>query len=69
MKRHRKWLLGLAVGVAMGKAGARGLSFGKGSTEMIPDEKWAEFSLQQVKLLQTAGFSREKALYYYPSVK
>ena len=37
-----------------------------GSMETVPDERWAEFSRQQVELLAAAGFKREKALQYYP---
>ena len=37
-----------------------------GSMQTIPDAGWAEFSRQQVELLVEAGFTREKALEYYP---
>jgi hypothetical protein len=37
-----------------------------GIMETVPDERWAEFSRQQVELLVVAGFKREKALEYYP---
>jgi len=37
-----------------------------GSMETVPDERWADFSRQQVELLAAAGFRREKALQYYP---
>jgi hypothetical protein len=37
-----------------------------GSMQTIPDGRWAEFSRQQVEPLIEAGFTREKALQYYP---
>jgi len=38
-----------------------------GSMVVIPDEKWPEFSRQQVELLVAAGFSRTNALHFYPA--
>jgi hypothetical protein len=40
-----------------------------GSMEVIPDEKWPEFSRNQVELLVAAGFSRTNALRFYPVAK
>jgi hypothetical protein len=37
-----------------------------GSMHRIPDEEWPEFSRRQVELLRAAGFSRQKALEYFP---
>jgi hypothetical protein len=37
-----------------------------GSMQAISDEQWPEFSRRQVELLTAAGFSRRKALQYYP---
>ena len=37
-----------------------------GFMETVPDARWADFSRQQVELLVSAGFKREKALQYYP---
>ena len=37
-----------------------------GSMQTILDTGWAEFSHQQVESLVEAGFTREKALEYYP---
>ena len=58
------------------KGGDHNYGFGKpirevcmldGSMLSIGDERWLEFSRQQVELLVTAGFKREKALEYYPA--
>jgi len=38
-----------------------------GSMQTIGDAKWPEFSRQQVELLIAAGWTREKALTYYPA--
>jgi hypothetical protein len=38
-----------------------------GSMQVIPDEKWPEFSRQQVDLLVAAGFSRTNALHFFLS--
>jgi hypothetical protein len=38
-----------------------------GSMQAISDEKWPEFSRQQVDLLVAAGFSRTNALHFYPA--
>ncbi len=38
-----------------------------GAMRVIPDERWPEFSRQQVKLLVAAGFSRKDVLRYYPA--
>ena len=38
-----------------------------GSMEVISEEKWSEFSRQQVDLLIAAGFSRTNALHFYPA--
>jgi hypothetical protein len=40
-----------------------------GSMVVIPDEKWPEFSRQQVDLLVAAGFSRTNALRFYPAAR
>ena len=40
-----------------------------GSMNVIPDEKWTEFSRQQADLLVAAGFSRTNALYLYPAAR
>ena len=40
-----------------------------GSMQVIPDEKWAEFSRNQVELLVAAGFSRRDAVRYYPAAR
>ncbi len=37
-----------------------------GSMQVVPDKKWPEFSRRQVELLVAAGWTREKALRYYP---
>ena len=37
-----------------------------GSMQTISDERWPEFSRQQVELLVAVGWTREKALEYYP---
>jgi hypothetical protein len=37
-----------------------------GSMQAISDKQWPEFSRRQVDLLITVGFSRQKALEYYP---
>jgi hypothetical protein len=37
-----------------------------GSMDSISDERWPEFSRQQVKLLVAARWTREKAVTYYP---
>jgi hypothetical protein len=37
-----------------------------GSMQVISDARWPKFSREQVELLVEAGFSREKALEYYP---
>jgi hypothetical protein len=37
-----------------------------GAMQQVSDDRWAEFSRQQVELLVAAGFPREKALEYYP---
>lgn len=37
-----------------------------GVMETVPDERWAEFSRQQVELLLAAGLKRERAQQYYP---
>jgi hypothetical protein len=37
-----------------------------GSMQTILDKQWPEFSRRQVELLIAAGFSRQKALEYYP---
>ncbi len=47
----------------------REVSLLDGRMERIPDEKWAEFSRQQVQLLQAAGWTLEKSLEYYPEGK
>jgi hypothetical protein len=38
-----------------------------GSMQTISDERWPEFSRQQVELLVAAGWTREKALEYFPA--
>lgn len=40
-----------------------------GSMRVIPDEKWPEFSRQQVELLVAAGFARTNALQFYPAAR
>lgn len=40
-----------------------------GSMQVIPDEKWPEFSREQVELLVAAGFSRTNALRFYPAAR
>lgn len=40
-----------------------------GWMQVIPDEKWPEFSRNQVELLVAAGFSRTNALYFYPAAQ
>jgi len=40
-----------------------------GEMVVISDEKWPEFSRQQVDLLIAAGFSRTNALHFYPAAK
>jgi hypothetical protein len=40
-----------------------------GTMEVVPDEKWPEFSRQQIDLLVDAGFSRTNALHFYPAAK
>jgi len=40
-----------------------------GMMQVIPDEKWPEFSRNQVELLVAAGFSRTNALHFYPAAK
>jgi hypothetical protein len=40
-----------------------------GSMQVIPDEKWPEFSRNQVDLLVAAGFSRTNALRFYPDAE
>jgi hypothetical protein len=40
-----------------------------GAMRVIPDEKWPEFSRQQVELLVVAGFSRTNALHFYPAAQ
>ena len=47
----------------------REVSMLDGSMEVIPDEKWPEFSRQQVELLVAAGISRTNALHFYPAAK
>ena len=37
-----------------------------GNMQTISDETWPEFSRQQVELLVAVGWTREKALEYYP---
>jgi hypothetical protein len=38
-----------------------------GSMQTISDERWPEFSRQQVELLVAAGWTRNQALEYYPA--
>ena len=40
-----------------------------GSMGVIPDEKWPEFSRNQIELLVAAGFSRTNASRYYPTAQ
>jgi hypothetical protein len=40
-----------------------------GSMQVIPDEKWPEFSREQVGLLVAVGFSQTNALRYYPAAQ
>lgn len=40
-----------------------------GSMQVISDEKWPEFSREQVELLVAAGFSRTNALRFYPAAQ
>jgi hypothetical protein len=40
-----------------------------GAMGIISDEKWPEFSRNQVELLVAAGFSRSNALHYYPAAQ
>ena len=40
-----------------------------GSMQVITDERWPEFSRQQVELLVAAGFSRTNALHFYPAAR
>lgn len=40
-----------------------------GSMQVVPDERWPEFSRKQVELLVAAGFSRTNALHFYPAAK
>jgi len=37
--------------------------------KVISDENWSEFSLKQVELLKTAGFSHTEALRLFPAVQ
>ncbi len=37
-----------------------------GSMHTVSDERWTEFCRQQVELLVAAGWTREKAVEYYP---
>jgi hypothetical protein len=40
-----------------------------GSWQVVSDEKWPEFSSNQVELLVSAGFSRTNALHFYPAAR
>jgi hypothetical protein len=40
-----------------------------GSMQTVSDEEWPEFSRQQVELLVAAGWTRERALSFYPGAK
>ena len=40
-----------------------------GSMQVIADDRWTEFSRNQVELLTATGFSRDRALRFYPAAR